>query len=291
MSESFVEKATAGPTKKRIDDSKKNTVKQLSQSQSSQSKRSKDIDEDNNNATKYNNQHISNNRSRAKKVDNAEASHESPTSSNTKQSNEKLHANKTPGIHKLVERTNSIDKKPKLRPNEVKESIKEEISKNNTFSPRKTRSRASKIAVVAAQTKAKSKLKLPQLDGAHDDNLKDKKRAKAKLSAKSRAKHDDSGSDSDFAPAPQKRIRAKITPQKPIHKALTKTKQIDCRVFSTDDENDADANTIKMNFWVEAYAEKEKKWIVIDPVKRKADCIDHVRVRCNRHFYIYSKLF
>lgn len=127
--------------------------------------------------------------------------------------------------------------------------------------------------------KANVKLKLPQLDGANDVN---NKKAKAKTKAESRPKpKDDSNSDSDFEPAPQKRVCPKITPVKPVNKNLAKAKKIDNRVFSTDEEHvdDADANTLKMNFWVEAYAEKEKKWITIDPAKKKVDCADYVRVR------------
>lgn len=130
------------------------------------------------------------------------------------------------------------------------------------------------------KAKAKAKLKLPQLDGANDIN---DKKSKAKIKAKSRPKpKGDSNSDSDFEPVPQKRVRPKVTPPKLVNKHLARAKKIDNRVFSTDEENDADAdadaNTIKMNFWVEAYAEKEKRWITIDPVKKKVDSVDYVRV-------------
>lgn len=125
----------------------------------------------------------------------------------------------------------------------------------------------------------RTKLKLPQLDGAHDMDEKTKSKTKAK--AKSRPKpKENSNSDSDFEAVPQKRIRPFVTPPaKPAHRAVSKAKKIDARVFSTDDEEkDEEVNTIKMNFWVEAYAEKEKKWITIDPVKKKVDCVDYVRV-------------
>lgn len=132
----------------------------------------------------------------------------------------------------------------------------------------------------AATGRGVKKLKLPQLDGAHDTDSDKKSKAKAK--AKSRPKpKDDPNSDSDFEPAPTKRIRPKVTPPpkpKPTNKLLARAKKIDNRVFSTDEENDVEVNTVKMNFWVEAYAEQEKKWITIDPVHKKVDNVDYVRV-------------
>lgn len=61
--------------------------------------------------------------------------------------------------------------------------------------------------------------------------------------------------------------RAQKVPQFNIH-----------RVISSDKGSDADLNTEHMDFWVECYAEKEKKWIVIDPVEMKVNCEDHIRV-------------
>lgn len=294
MSESFVAKETAAPATKSSSSSQKSTHKHTSQSPStSKSKKQKDSQEENKHSSKHEQHTNSNDKStKVKEIGNAASSQESPTKSSSTQSVKVTHSNGTVTKHKLVERTNSIEVS-KNRPKDTnKESVKASISNEKAFSPRKTRSKASKIADVAATTKAKTKLKLPQLDGAHDDDQPTKKRAKAKASAKSRAVINvkDSGSDdSDFAPTPQKRVRAKITPQKPVNKALVKAKQHDRRVFSTDDENDADVNTVKMNFWVEAYAEKEKKWIVIDPVKRKVDCVDHVRVSEINTFNIFVK--
>lgn len=123
----------------------------------------------------------------------------------------------------------------------------------------------------ASKSKAKLKLKLPQLDGADDV-------AKSKKIKRKPAKQEDSGSDSDFAPSPPKKV-SKIPPKKPQPKVLGKLKKIDRRVLSTDEENDEEvSNTDRMDFWIEAYAEKEKKWIVIDPVKNKVDAVDHIRV-------------
>lgn len=127
------------------------------------------------------------------------------------------------------------------------------------------------------------KIKLPQLDGAHDTAGDKKSKAKAKTTkAKPRPKAtDDANSDSDFEPAPTKRIRPKVTPppKKPANKLVARAKKIDNRVFSTDEEDVFEVvNTTKMNFWVEAYAEQEKKWITIDPVHKKVDNVDYVRV-------------
>lgn len=277
MSESFVAKSTAEPTPKRADNSQKSPHKHSSPSPSpsSKTKKSKHTQpDDKSNVSNQKDEKILNGkRTKAKEIGNTASTKNSSKKSNANDSNQ---LNGTPAKHKLVERTNSNE-----APNKDKNtnSIKESVSTEKAFSPRKTRSKASKIVEAAAGVKAKSKLRLPQLDGAHDDEPTDKKRTTAKTKAKSRKKQDEeSNSDSDFAPTPQKRIRAKITPQKPVNKALARTKRLDCRVFSTDDENDPDANTVKMNFWVEAYAEKEKKWIAIDPVKRKVDSVEHVRV-------------
>lgn len=157
-----------------------------------------------------------------------------------------------------------------------------------TRASRRQQNEEAAVTTTGNGSKAKAKLKLPQLDGAHDTDDK-KSKAKAKAKSRPKPKDEDFNSDSDFEPAPQKRIRPKVTPPKPINKHVAKAKKMDNRVFSTDEENNADidmdANTIKMNFWVEAYAEKEKKWITIDPVKKKVDSVDHVRVS---QFNIYK---
>lgn len=140
------------------------------------------------------------------------------------------------------------------------------------FSPRKTRRQAAKL-----------NLKLPQLDGAGDISKKGTKRTNAK-SQKIVDDSDESSDDSDFQPSPPKRIRSKLPTKKVDNRQKSNTKantsrKIDRRVFSDEDDPEQDVpNTERMDFWVEAYAEKEKKWIPIDPVKKKIDCIDHVRV-------------
>lgn len=140
------------------------------------------------------------------------------------------------------------------------------------FSPRKTRRQAAKL-----------NLKLPQLDGAGDIPKKGTKRTNAKTQKKV-DESDESSDDSDFEPSPPKRIRPKL-PTKRVEKrrkSATKAEtsiKLDRRVFSDEDDPEQEVpNTERMDFWVEAYAEKEKKWIVIDPIKKKVDCIDHVRV-------------
>lgn len=182
--------------------------------------------------------------------------------------------------HKLVDRTND---NVALLPD-----AKRAKARGNTGDVTST---ADQLGNTNQREMAEMKLKSPQLDGAND--IVDKKN-KSKANAKSRSKpKDDSNSDSDFEAVPQKRIRPKVTPAKPVKstkKSAAKPTKIDNRVFSTDDENDVvnDTNTIKMNFWVEAYAEKEKKWITIDPVKKKVDCIDYVRVSDFVRLYNFS---
>lgn len=273
MSESFIERNTAEPTQS---SSSKNSPK----SPLIISKKAK-IESSSNNLSNSNHQispKLSSNVKKAtklKEIDNAVPSTSQSKSkrANTKQS---IESNQmligTPIKNKLIERTNSID----IPSNRLKNKSAAE-SKVSTFSPRKTRSKSvmngDTTATIAS--KVKSKLKLPQLDGADDIPQKAKKRTKVKAQPK---KDDGSNSDSDFAPSPPKRIRTKTTMAKPVNKLLNKAKQIDRRVFSTDEEFEEDLNTVHMNFWVEAYAEKEKKWITIDPVKKKVDCMDYVKV-------------
>lgn len=169
---------------------------------------------------------------------------------------------------------------------EVKKT-KETGNSVSTVSPRKTRSRAGKVADDSKAINTRAQMKVPQFDGGHDLKKNETRTAKNKSSKKN-----DSNSDSDFAPSPPKRLRTKAQPVKPGNrtkkldsKANTSAK-IDRRVFSSDEGSDADLNTEHMDFWVESYAEKEKKWIVIDPVKKKVDCADHIRVR----FILYEHI-
>lgn len=160
----------------------------------------------------------------------------------------------------------------------------------------------------AASAAKKVKFKVPQIDGANNDEPR--KAAKPKRSAKASSSKknvvDADSSDSDFAPSPPKRIKSKPNETKSKHFAkkgkrrsssLDKSKRqavIDKRVFSTDDENDEKSNTEALDFWVEAYSEKEKKWITIDPTKKKVGVIDHVRVSKTCHITdikIIMKLF
>lgn len=164
----------------------------------------------------------------------------------------------TPVKNKLIERTNSSNVL-----NAAQAKMRKVASTVTVFSPRKTRSKTSKADV--------AKPKIPQLDGAHDA-VKSKKKT-----TKSRGKDEDEDSEYD---SPPKHSRKQVATQKVDPKASAK---IDRRVFSSDDEKaatatDADTNTDRMNFWIEAYAEKEKKWVSIDPVKKKVDCVEHIRV-------------
>lgn len=129
------------------------------------------------------------------------------------------------------------------------------------------------------------RLKLPQMDGANDIRPS-RKRAKPKPKP-SESSDEEASSGSDFEPEPPKRNRSKVNLNRSksrsktnLNKSLVnRRKSIDTRVFSTDDDDEVEENTNRMDFWVEAYAEKEKKWIAIDPVKRKVDAAEFVRVR------------
>lgn len=207
-----------------------------------------------------------------------------PSQGNAKKYSQSVKPNQiiigTPTKHKLVERTNSVDVSSvaALKNKQVK---KVSTVTANAYSPRKTRSKATRNGDAIDVPKVKTKLKLPQLDGADDVPLK--RRTKAKVKSRSKKSDGSDSDDSDFAPAPPKKIKTPVankkpTPKRPVNKALARAKQIDRRVFSTDEELEEDTNPTRMNFWIEAYAEKEKKWVVIDPVKKKVDCVDHVRV-------------
>lgn len=206
--------------------------------------------------------------------DAAELSNSKPTkiAKSSLKSTEKSNLIGTPTKSKLFDRKNTVDlARLKNNPKEIA-----------TPSPRKTRAQAAAKAT-AGTSKPKVTFKLPQLDGAHEVTQKDKKKIKAK---KPRS-DDGSCSDSDFEPSPPKRVRPAA---KPAQKLVAKVK-IDRRVFSTDEEEHIESNTNSMNFWVEAYAEKEKKWIVIDPIKKKVDCVDHTRVSVYFIIFAFFKLF
>lgn len=285
MSDSFIERNTAEPTQSC-------SVKTASNSPPTKSKKA-NIDSTSNNLSNSHNHNSpkssfdTKNVIKSKVIDNAapSTSHEKSKKKSTTQtsaSNQVLTG--TPVKSRLAERTNSVD----VPVNRLKNKVATE-KVQTTFSPRKTRSKAAKNCDTTATiaSKVKSKLKLPQLDGAHELLKKDKKRTKTKA----RPEQDDgSNSDSDFAPSPPKRIRTKLPAQKPMNKLLNKTKQIDRRVFSTDDEVEEESNTVHMNFWVEAYAEKEKKWITIDPVEKKVDCVDYVKVSSTENYYLKKEI-
>lgn len=174
---------------------------------------------------------------------------------------------------------------------EPKKVLTPTSSPSNLFSPKKTRSKSvygesnkptlgAKLRLAStavsngtSKSNAKTKLKLPQLDGADDVVAK----GKSKRATKSKPKSEDSDEDSDFEPSPPKRVRPN-NGKKPQLKSLAKVKNIDRRVLSTDEEREEDTNTDRLDFWIEAYAEKEKKWIVIDPIKKKVDDVEHIRV-------------
>lgn len=175
------------------------------------------------------------------------------------------------------------------------------------LSPRKTRKqRQEETAANAAlgnTGRTKSRLclklpKLPQMDGATDKLPATSKKSKAALMKKTPKKA--SESDSDFEPTPPKRPRPRSTSahfsetNKPKPRALDKVKRIDLRVLSSDEEVDPmKVNSSKittMDTWIETYDEKNKRWIVIDPVRNKVDAVDHIRVRIcvnerKRRFY------
>lgn len=131
------------------------------------------------------------------------------------------------------------------------------------------------------------------MDGA-SDKLPSKSATsskKAKVASKKSHTQGSDSDDSDFAPSPPKRIRAKATsahfvqPKKPKSKVLEAVKRIDLRVLSTDDDGEDESKMLKttkitaLDTWIEAYDEKDKKWVVIDPVRNKVDAVDHIRVR------------
>lgn len=277
MSREFIEKNTAEPmTPKR----KRETASPLPQSPATKPKKAKT---EPSNSQPSGSQRINNHspkiiangkRAMSKEIDIAVSPKVKSKKKHTNQNDEPSQVLVgTPIKHKVIQRTNSAAAPPNLA--RLKGIQSKDETKAAPFSPRKTRSKSSQSNETTNHTsKAKLKLKLPQLDGADDIATKDKKRTKTKV----RSKQDDSSEDSDFAPAPPKRIRTKTAPQKPVNKLLSKAKQVDRRVFSTDEETEEDKNTVRMNFWVEAYAEKEKKWVVIDPVKKKVDSVEYVKV-------------
>lgn len=194
------------------------------------------------------------------------------SSKNDKPSTSKSKTNGETSTKTKIENSSNestVANKPSIAPRKPRQSA----ANVPMFSPRKTRRQVAKL-----------NLKLPQLDGAGDIPKKGTKRTNAKDQKKVKDESDASSDDSDFEPSPPKRVRPKL-PTKQVKKrrqSATKantSKQLDRRVLSDEDDPEQEVpNTERMDFWIEAYAEKEKKWIVIDPVKKKVDSIDHVRV-------------
>lgn len=195
---------------------------------------------------------------------------------------------------KIAKKSNSSSKHQEI----------EKISSNTPKpSPRKTRLRSKTMEVKPSTSAAfaqkknyaedigsetnkrpRLRLKIPQMDGGHD---MDKRQKRKKLVVKMSESSDESSSCSDFEPVSPKRNRPKVNLDRSRSRSSSRSKSknvsnrkksIDRRVFSTDDEAEVEENTNRMDFWVEAYAEKEKKWVAIDPAKKKVDCVDFVRV-------------
>lgn len=251
-----------------------------------------------------------NHKTKSPKKENSDHSYNRPQNS----LNDKINSKAEPKIHSISTKTKEIkladtpskDKSQKKIATDVKSSM------TSTQSPRKTRSRSrtaiipntnsnvtenSKVETPKGTSRARLRLKLPQLDGANDVKKGTNKRTKSNATT---VKAEESNSDSDFAPSPPKRSRPKVDLNKSAAKSKAKASRrsksttkrntsIDRRILSSDDEEQDSIedgisnNTNNMNFWVEAYAEKEKKWIPIDPVKKKVDAIDFIRVCTKKH--------
>lgn len=80
-------------------------------------------------------------------------------------------------------------------------------------------------------------------------------------------------SDDDFQPSRSKKAA--------VHAKLDAVKRTDRRVMSTDNEHDTNvvvSTKIKSDYWIEVFSEEDEKWITIDAIKGKVDCVDDIRV-------------
>lgn len=78
--------------------------------------------------------------------------------------------------------------------------------------------------------------------------------------------------DHDFQPTRPKKAAT--------HAKLDIVKKIDSRVLSTDDDDErvVVSNKKKTDYWIEVFCEEDEKWITIDAIKGKVDCVDDIRV-------------
>lgn len=81
-------------------------------------------------------------------------------------------------------------------------------------------------------------------------------------------------SDDDFQPSRSKKSA--------VNAKIAAVKRIDKRVLSTDDD-ERDTNVVvsnkkKSDYWIEVFCEEDEKWVTIDAIKGKVDCVDDIRV-------------
>lgn len=129
---------------------------------------------------------------------------------------------------------------------------------------------------------------VPQLDGADDSDSNCVPVKKPKLTKKPDTTKSSTSSgrarkisDEEFEHIPQKAFK------KPENRTVNQLKTIDRRVFSSTDDDVSSIDSPKskksgrkkiVNFWVEAYCEKENKWLTIDVYRGKVDCVEKVKV-------------
>lgn len=176
------------------------------------------------------------------------------------------------------------------------ENVKKLQNLKNIQSPIPSRTRQKLKEKLANANK--NTYKIPQLDG--NDDIKPKNVRKRKLylpnndngaaniknvptkklkiteTKQNLIPHTDSD-DSDFKPSTStKRMIKPINATK--SKNVNKNKTIDNRLLSTDDDEENKKKKQGMDYWIEVYAEKEKKWVTINLFTTKVDNVDDIRV-------------
>lgn len=167
-------------------------------------------------------------------------------------------------------------------------------------------------AIPLTRSRAKDRLKVPQLDGGDDTNTKTNKKVNlrklADRNAKSKAVEvssqkqssakdfdETSNSDSDFAPTSAKRVkRPGIQSNSPNKKANRGHLYQNCKrsraVFSDNERSparlSAPAPKDSVDHWVEVFCEDEGKWVAVNLFKPSVNNIDSVKVRV---FFLFKQ--
>lgn len=160
------------------------------------------------------------------------------------------------------------------------EPTKKPNLKNLRKTQTETRPGSSKTEVEAEKSKDVTKAVGKKRPAVTNSEVVSKKAKSVMKKAIAEKKDSDDTDDSDKLFKP-KSLQKKVKP-------TTSSSFIDRRVLSSDDntEQSPKKNSKGIDIWVEVYSEKDKRWIAIDVLKGKVDCVEDV-VKTATHPMVY----